>query len=198
MLFPDIDFSHLKAVNPRTLGWIRLKNSLLDYPVVEGNGDFYLTHNFSDEPSPHGCIYASFDSTFPGSRCCLYGHNMKDGTMFTALIFYYYQEGYFASHKKIELLTENALYTISVFAAIQFPDDCAFMQFVPETQEPFSAWKEAVLKLSPFSAEFDLHVTDSIVSLVTCRRMDVHPTPGNLLVVGKLEAKCPRPYSFLS
>ena len=184
----SIDFAYMKAVNPRTVGWVTLPDSTLDYPVVRAFDDtFYLTHNFSDEPSPHGCIFAKFDGAFPGSRCRLYGHNMKDGTMFTALIFYYYIDGYFSTHKTIDLLTETASYTISVWAAFQFPDDCALMQLVPTEKEAFSRWKEAATALSPFTPEFDLRFDDDILVLSTCRRMDSHPTSGILLVIGKVE-----------
>ena len=187
MEISSLDFTRLKAVNPRTVGWITLRDSTLDYPVVKAFDDtFYLTHNFSDEPSPHGCIFAKYEGAFPGPRCRLYGHNMKDGTMFTALIFYYYIEGYFSSHKTIDLLTENASYTVSVWAAFQVPDDCAMMQFVPTEKAAFEGWKAAVTSLSPFPPEFDLQHDDDILVLSTCRRMDSHPTPGVLLVIGKL------------
>ena len=184
--WPNIDFGLLKRINPDTLGWIHIEGTQVNYPVVQGNGDgYYLNHNFSREESPHGCIHVDTAGEFPGKRSVLSGHNMKDGSMFVNLLFYYHEEGYYEKHPFIDLKTPDADYVIRVWGCIHFPHEYDFMCRVPETKVSFRRWKKAIRKLCPFNSGFDLKYDDSIIVLRTCR--STFPTPdGSLMVVGVL------------
>ena len=186
--WPEIDFELLMKVNPRTVGWIHLKDTPIDYPVVQGPDDsFYLTHNYSDEPSAHGCIFAWGNNSFPDKRCLLLGHAMQDGTMFVALHHYYYDDGFFEAHPTIDLKTENADYLIRVWGAILIADEYSFMTLLPRTQEHFDAWIKAVSALSPFEADFDLRLEDDIMGLCTCRQLSDSEEWGTMMIIGKVE-----------
>lgn len=182
--WPNIDFELLKRINPDTLGWIHIEGTQVNYPVVQGKGDgYYLRHNFSGEESPHGCIFAETDGEFPGKRSILTGHNMKDGSMFVNILFYYHEEGYYEKHPFIDLKTPDADYEIRVWGCIHFPYEYDFMCSVPKEKEAFCRWKEAIRNFSPFDSGFDLNYEDSIVVLRTCR--STVPAPdGTLIVVG--------------
>ena len=188
MHWPDIDFEHLKRVNPRTIGWIHLRDTPIDYPVVQGpDDDFYLKHNFSDEPSVHGCIFARGNASFPDKRCLLHGHAMQDGTMFVALHHYYFDDGFFEAHPTIDFKTESADYAIRVWGAIVFSNDCNFMTRLPLSEGYFTKWKEIIQKFSPLEPDYDLQFEDNIIGLCTCRRLSATGEWGTMMIVGKVE-----------
>ena len=185
--WPNIDFRQLKELNSDTIGWIYLEGTPLNYPVVQGHGDdYYLKHNFTFEPSPHGCIYAEPGEAFPGRRSVLNGHNMKDFSMFTSLLLYYCEEGFFDEHPVIDLKTPEADYEIRVWGSVQFPRGYGFAAHPPRDEEAFAQWKQAMINLCPFEAPFDLQCDDDIMVFCTCRPHKNNEAEGTLIVIGKV------------
>ena len=100
-----IDEALLFNINDDYIGWIRGCGGEIDYPVVMGDdNEFYLKHDFYGEKSGSGCIFAECDtvSPFDGPVTVLYGHNMRDGSMFHELLKY----------KDQDYLKENPSFTI--------------------------------------------------------------------------------------
>lgn len=83
-----IDFKSLKKVNPDICAWISIENTPINYPILKANtsdgDDYYLTRNYKKKNDPHGSIYIRSEDNdiLSGFDTVLYGHNMKDGTMF--------------------------------------------------------------------------------------------------------------------
>lgn len=80
-----IDFSELLKKNSDTVGWIKVNNSAIDYPVVQSNdNNYYLTHSFDKSYNSAGWIFADYRNKFDGTdrNIILYGHHRKDGSMF--------------------------------------------------------------------------------------------------------------------
>jgi sortase B len=75
--------------NPDLVGWIKIEGTKLNYPVMQTphDKDFYLKHNFEREYSDWGAIYAreECDIFKPSDNITIYGHTMKDGSMFACL-----------------------------------------------------------------------------------------------------------------
>ena len=187
--WPVINFRQLLELNPDTIGWIYLEGTPISYPVVQGHGnDYYLKHNFTGEESPHGCIYAEPGDAFPGRRSVLNGHNMKDSSMFSYLLFYYCEEGFADKHPVIELKTPDADYEIKVWGSIQFPRGYEFAAYPPRDEEVFAEWKKAIIRLCPFEPTFDLNCDDGIMVFCTCRPFNDEPD-GTLIVIGKVLKK---------
>lgn len=100
-----VDFEALKEINEDIVAWVRCKELGIDYPVVQGkDNSYYLTHTFSGEEHISGCIFMDCinQPDFTDDNTILYGHNMKDGSMFgsihqfrmdTATVFLYTPEG---------------------------------------------------------------------------------------------------------
>ena len=83
-----VDFKALKKINPDIVAWIRIPDTSIDYPVVQGNDDFYyLTHTFKKAEHVAGAIFLDSDNNadFSDDKNIIYGHNMKDGSMFRGL-----------------------------------------------------------------------------------------------------------------
>ena len=86
------ELAGLLAVNPDLVGWIRVPGTVIDYPVVQrpGERDWYLKRDFYGQKSSAGCIYARevCDVALPSDNVTLYGHMMRDGSMFAQLNFF--------------------------------------------------------------------------------------------------------------
>lgn len=82
-------YAELYEENPDVVGWLKIEDTKLNYPVMQtpDNKDYYLKKDFYGNYSEHGCIYAreECDVFLPSDNVTLYGHNMKDGSMFAAL-----------------------------------------------------------------------------------------------------------------
>ena len=81
-----IEYGEIYAKNPDLVGWIRIDGTKLDNPVVQSpdRPNFYLDHDFNGNSSAWGAIYAreECDINAPSDNITLYGHNMRDGSMF--------------------------------------------------------------------------------------------------------------------
>lgn len=110
-------YQALYAQNSDLAGWIQIDGTGINYPVMQSkqNPDFYLKHNFEKADSPHGCPYvqANCDLQTPSDNILVYGHNMKDGTMFSDLL-QYKRESFWEQHRIIQFdtLTAQAEYTV--------------------------------------------------------------------------------------
>lgn len=82
-----VDFEALKQINADIVAWIRIPG-VLDYPVVQGtDNSYYLHHTFRREYNIAGSIFLDARNTadFSDSKNIIYGHNMRDGSMFHVL-----------------------------------------------------------------------------------------------------------------
>ena len=82
-----VDFDALKQINEDIVAWIRIPG-VLDYPVVQGtDNSYYLHHTFRREYNIAGSIFLDARNTadFSDSKNIIYGHNMRDGSMFHVL-----------------------------------------------------------------------------------------------------------------
>lgn len=83
----SIDFEALKEINSDIVAWIRIPE-VFDYPVVQGeDNQYYLSHTFRKESNKAGSIFLDYRNSrdFTDSKSIIYGHNMKDKTMFHVL-----------------------------------------------------------------------------------------------------------------
>ena len=82
-----VDFAALQQINPDIVAWLRIPG-VLDYPVVQGtDNSYYLHHTFRKEYNIAGSIFldARNASDFSDGKNIIYGHNMRDGSMFHVL-----------------------------------------------------------------------------------------------------------------
>lgn len=82
-----INFDALFAINPDTVGWIIVSGTDINYPIVQGTDNaHYLTHTFMGTQNPSGTIFLDYrDRSGIIGRARIYGHNMRNGTMFGTL-----------------------------------------------------------------------------------------------------------------
>ena len=93
----QVDFEGLKKVNPDVIAWIHIPALDLSYPVVQGkDNSYYLHHMFDGQENKNGSIFVDYHNRpdFTDSNTIVYGHNMKNGSMFGTLERYQEQNLY--------------------------------------------------------------------------------------------------------
>ena len=113
-----LDWDFLRDVNPDIAGWLYCPGTVINYPVMQtDDNDFYLHHDFRGEYSPGGALFADSACAFhtPNSALVIYGHNMKDGSMFGTLT-RYRDRAYFEENPDMWLLTPERDYRVELFA----------------------------------------------------------------------------------
>lgn len=138
-VLPAPDLAALRQVNPDVLGWIHIPDSPVDYPLltVEDNEE-YLRRAWDGTPNRAGCIFLECRNSpdFSDFNTLIYGHYMRDGTMFGSL-HEYGEEGYRDTHPHIYIITEECAYRYTVFAAYEAEvvSDTYRLVFADETQK---------------------------------------------------------------
>lgn len=107
-----VDFDSLQKENPDIYAWITIPDTVIDYPIVQSSEDnaYYLNHSAEKTDSASGAIYSENynKKNFDDPITLLYGHNMKDGSMFAGL-HKYEEDTYFNDHKDLVIYTPDAI-----------------------------------------------------------------------------------------
>lgn len=113
---PTVDFEALKQINEDCVGWIYACGGEISYPVVAAEDEYYLRHAFDGTYLRSGTIFvdSGSDKPFLEERAVLYGHNMKDGSMFHSLLQYHWDKDYLAENPYIYILTEDGVYQYEI------------------------------------------------------------------------------------
>lgn len=110
-----IDFSELRAQNSDVQSWISIDGTNVDYPVMNSGDESYLHLNFDGEKSSQGSLF--MDPASNDSLTIIYGHNMKNGSMFHD-VDRFNNKDFFESHQSIKLYEEDKESELSPVVAI--------------------------------------------------------------------------------
>jgi len=114
----DVDFELLRSENPDVIGWIYCPDTEVNYPILHSDDNRYYLRRLSDGTyNMAGSIFADCRNSgeLSEENVILYGHNMRNGTMF-ALLPYYAQQEFYEEHPVWYLLTPAANYKVELFA----------------------------------------------------------------------------------
>lgn len=191
---PEIleEYRSVYEKNPDFAGWISIEDTKIDYPVMQSKTepDFYLDHNFEKENSSYGVPYIQADCELLASdNLILYGHHMKNNTMFSDLCRYEDREFYNA-HKTIRFDTKYSygIYEIvAVFKTTATENGFPYYQFVnAENEEEFSGYINTCKKLSLYDTDGSAAYGDRLITLSTC---EYSRADGRMVLVAKLIQK---------
>lgn len=167
--WPWVDFEELARINPDIVGWIFIEGTNINYPVVQGdNNDYYLSHLFDGTYNGSGCIFLDADCSpdFTDQHSIIYGHHMKDKSMFYGLVEYKSQE-YYEEHSVALLLTPTHRYKIQLFSG--YVSDTWSNAWDKDFSEyTFKSWLKDIKARSGFSSEHTPDESDLILTLSTC------------------------------
>ena len=184
-----VDFAEWKERNSDVYAWIRVPDTKVDYPVLQGGPDdsYYLDHTIDGVEGYPGSIYTEKINSkdFTDFNTVIYGHNMRDGSMFKQLHKFEDQE-FFDTHEFFEIYTEEETRIYRVYGAVVYSDKHLMHAFDYDTAEGRLAFIESL-----DTRESDNHFRDGmtidenskLVTLATC----IGGRPNNRwLVVGEL------------
>lgn len=170
-------FDEAYAANPHTIGWITIENTAIDYPVVRtDDNDFYLTHDAEGNDSKYGAIFMDFRNAQPSMQqhIIIYGHNMKNGTMFHDLV-NYKQPDFFEQNRRIYLLWDGMDTEWEIFCAyIVAPDTIYPIQTAFDNEDDFAVSMNSAIKYagtvtpSVTDQTITIQPSDQVLSLITC------------------------------
>ncbi|MEA4966206.1 MAG: class B sortase [Oscillospiraceae bacterium] len=168
----QVDFPALQAVSSDVVGWLRVSGlDLLDEPVVHRDDNFFLTHGWDGQSSQYGAIFMEEANAtdFSDYHTILYGHNMRDGSMFGELD-RYADADFFAEHGGlITLYTPDGTRQYQIFAAEYVdPADPIVYTVGFSPSEEYSEFLRGMLDRALYDTGVELRSDDRVLTLSTC------------------------------
>ena len=164
----SVIIEQLNHINNDYFGWIQIDNTTIDYPIVKAEeNEFYLTHNFDKEADFAGAIFMDYRNSNDGldKHTIIYGHNMKDNSMFGGLKKYLTSE-YLNKHKIIKLEAFGEIYTWEIFDSY-ITDEISWMKTEFNGDE-FTSFLNELSDKSIITQQAKLTEDDMILTLSTC------------------------------
>lgn len=179
-----IDFEELAAVNPDIKGWLRLRAVDISYPLVQAeDNDYYLHRTFEGEDNIAGCLFVNCENEpdFTDTNTIVYGHNMKNGSMFGKLK-QFREEGVFEKSRYFWIFTPDLIYQYRIFSGMDVPKAGLTYQTRFRNDE-YRDFLQAALAGSLLDNS-DVSVTedDRVVTLSTCNGNE----ETRFVIIGKL------------
>ena len=169
----DVDFAGLKKLNPDIVGWIYFEGDVgISYPLLYSGDDYYLNHNYLKEEESAGSIYIDKNNNpdLSEAHTIIYGHNMRNLSMFGKLRYYKTDEDYLDDHRYFQLITETGAYRYEIFT---YKDVSTLTGGIYTTwkyvDEDFKNFVEdTICQGSYVDADIDVDDEAHIVTLSTC------------------------------
>lgn len=170
-----VDFAGMREVNEDVYAWITVPGTVIDYPILQHATDntYYLNYNIDGSYGYPGCIYTENMNSrdFTDNNTVIYGHNMKNGTMFAGLHKFEDAE-FFEENTRVFIYTPEREYNYTIFAAYIYDDRHLLYSFDFASEEVFATYLEDIRNMRSMNALIreDITVTaeDKIITLVTC------------------------------
>lgn len=171
------EYADLYLMNTDMVGWMSIEGTKLDYPVMQRKNrtDYYLRKDFYGNYSGHGSLYAreACDVFAPSDNITIYGHNMKDGSMFAPLLKYRSQgQEFYEEHRYITFDTIYEHHTYEIFAAFTTTASVgkgfAYHEYADCTEEEFTYFVNKCKALSCIDSDVEVHYGDKLITLSTC------------------------------
>ena len=174
---PQESFAELLRYNPDTVGYLTI-GEIVDLPVVqrENDNEYYLTHAYSGEEAREGALFLDGANRLSDENLIIYGHNMRNGTMFGELSSFGEREFLLKNAVvRFDTLYENALYVpFAMFEASMDEDDGHYFD-VRQIVFDETSFELFVLRLrnrSAFDVPVEVAYGDQLLTLVTCSYND--------------------------
>lgn len=171
----NLDWNALKEENQDIYAWIYIPGTQVDYPVLQHPSEdgYYLGHNLDGSEGYPGCIYTESRNKkdFTDKNTILYGHNMKDGSMFGSL-HNFEEAAFFEEHRYAFVYTKEKVSVYDLFAAYEFSDDHLLYAYDFTTETGYQEYLDMVFEIRDMGAHFregvKVTAADRILTLSTC------------------------------
>ena len=187
-----LQIKQLQEQNADIVGWLEIKNTNINYPVLQGtDNSYYMTHNYKKENSKNGSIFldANYNWNIPSNNLLIYGHNLGNGMMFQELL-KYEKESFYQEHPVIRFTTaeEDAKYEIiSVLKSrVYYKSEKNVFRYYyfinSESEEEYNQFVRNAKNASLYPIDATASYGDQLITLSTC---SYYVQDGRFAVVGK-------------
>ena len=156
--------------NADCIGWVYIEGTAVDYPVMHTPDEpqRYLRMNFDKEYSTAGVPFLKGICTLECDNLILYGHNMKNGTMFSDVT-QYRNKAYYTAHPVIEFETAQGLKRYAVFAVAQIKNNDGWYGFhTADGESEYDAKITEIKSRSLYGTEITPIYGQQLITLSTC------------------------------
>ena len=181
-----VDFEGLKKENPDVVGWIQIPGLQISYPIVQGSdNDYYLHHMFNGSKNASGSIFMDCHnaSDFTDTNTIIYGHNMKNGTMFGSLKMYKDKQ-LFDQYPYFYIYTPDGMIEYRIVSCYVGKVGSVVYTYSFYDAESIRDFLYIVCNQAIYDTGADLTAEDKVVTLSTCTGTG---TEDRFLLHGKLE-----------
>ena len=170
--FPEmeVDFKALREKNPDTVGWLYVGSCGISYPIVQGeDNDYYMNHTFEGTVNSSGAIIMDYrdDKYLKDWNTFIYGHNMKNGSMFGSLKKLLKDETLYDSDPYIYVYLPGYIYRYKIFSYYKDEPDSK-MYWTADTLQEYRQYIRDALSLSVRDLGVETSEENNMVTLVTC------------------------------
>ena len=170
--FPEmeVDFKALREKNPDTVGWLYVGSCGISYPIVQGeDNDYYMNHTFEGTVNSSGAIIMDYrdDKYLKDWNTFIYGHNMKNGSMFGSLKKLLKDETLYDSDPYIYVYLPGYIYRYKIFSYYKYKPDSK-MYWTADTLQEYRQYIRDALSLSVRDLGVETSEENNMVTLVTC------------------------------
>lgn len=148
--------------------WLNISNSNIDYPVVQGiDNDFYLNHRFDKDESVSGTLFIDYKNNIDiDKNIVIYGHHMKNETMFHNLNFFKEEEFFY--NNEISIIINGKEYKYDVFSVYIIPENEAVFNMSFSNDSDYLNYMNTISNKSDFHKEIKFDISKEMITLVTC------------------------------
>ena len=170
--FPEmeVDFKALREKNPDTVGWLYVGSCGISYPIVQGeDNDYYMHHTFEGTVNSSGAIIMDYrdDKYLKDWNTFIYGHNMKNGSMFGSLKKLLKDETLYDTDPYIYVYLPGYIYRYKIFSYYKDKPDSK-MYWTADTLQEYRQYIRDALSLSVRDLGVETSEENNMVTLVTC------------------------------
>lgn len=170
--FADVDIASLRMENEDIVGWIYFESEDISYPILySGDNTTYLRRTYTGRSAHAGSIFMDEDnnSDFSDAHTIIYGHNMKDLSMFGRLKYYKLDEDYIKDHEYFQVITENKKYRYKIISYKEVEGNDQIYTIYKTGDSEFEGFIRNILQKGNYANNTDqLKASDHLITLSTC------------------------------
>ena len=173
-MFRKIDFAAAQATNPDVYAWIWIPGTNIDYPILQSETEddaYYLNHTIEKKEGLPGTIYTEKynGKEFSSPVTVVYGHNMKNGSMFADL-HKFEDKAFFDANPYVYIYTPDRTLKYHIFSATPFDDRYILGKYNFTSQVDFEKYLDELRSSINANVNMDVNVLQQtgILTLSTC------------------------------
>lgn len=167
-----IDLASLQELNSDAVGWIEIPDTAISYPLVHTTDNtYYLTHTFDKKSNRSGSIFieTSNATDFSDLHTIIYGHNMKNGSMFAGLK-NYDTKSYAEAHPYIYVDLADGSHCYQIFSAHEADETDITYTIGYRANDTYASFLDSLKNASLYDTGVEVTQDDSVITLSTCTK----------------------------